>query len=159
MEIFKETVDFSAHDVLRGYQGGYFKVLVSPEQTDGKMALIDISLPRGVDPPMHIHTREDETFYLLEGEITFFVGEAIIKTKAGDAVFGPRMVPHRFVVESECSRFLTLITPGHFVEYFQEFSYPIVGKPVVATPQGPPPAELIEQITNQLLVKYGVLFG
>lgn len=157
MEIIKDATAIVTPDSTRCYQGGFFKVLISPEQTGGSMALIDMSLPKGVDPPMHIHSHEDETFHLLEGAITFFVGENVISATSGDAVFAPRQVPHRFVIESESSRFLTLITPGHFIEYFLEFSFPAVEAVKLMPLQGPPPAELIERITFALTAKYGVL--
>jgi quercetin dioxygenase-like cupin family protein len=93
------------------YQGGYFKVLISPEQTNGSLALLDMTLPKGVEPPMHLHTREDESFYVLEGAITFQIGEETIQASPGKAVFAPRQVPHGFTIQTESARFLTLITP------------------------------------------------
>ncbi|WP_207496954.1 cupin domain-containing protein [Aridibaculum aurantiacum] len=141
----------------RDYQGGYFKVLIDPKQTNGTMALLDMTLPKGVEPPPHYHTNEDETFYLLEGSMSFHIGEEKIVAKQGDAVFAPRQVPHHFIIKTETVRFLNLITPGQFLEYFLEYSYPSTELSVVP-PQGPPPAEAIMQMTNQLKSKYGVLF-
>ena len=108
----------------RNYQGGYFKTLTSPDQTNGTMALVDMTLPRGVEPPPHFHTNEDESFYLLDGSITFHIGCDVIEATKGEAVFAPRMVPHHFVINSASARFLTVITPGKFIEYFMEFSFP-----------------------------------
>ncbi|OBX25119.1 Cupin domain-containing protein [Gelidibacter algens] len=157
METLKGMLGMGSADAIRSYQGGYFKILISPEQTSGNMALIDMTLPRGVEPPMHVHTREDETFYILKGNMTFVIGETVTKGVVGDAVFAPRQVPHHFVIESESARFLTLITPGQFVEYFLEFSVPADDEVKLMPPQGPPPTEIIEYMISQLKEKYGVL--
>lgn len=158
MKIAKHVNDRVELKTTRCYQGGFFKILISPEQTDGKMALVDMTLPKGVEPPVHLHTQEDETFYLLEGNITFYVGANQINATVGDAVFAPRMVPHHFVIESESARFLTLITPGQLVDYFMEFSFPAVEEVKITPPQGPLPAELIENMTSRLIEKYGLRF-
>ena len=142
----------------RNYQGGYFKTLISPEQTDGTMALVDMTLPKGVEPPPHMHTNEDESFYLLEGSVTFHIGDTVIKAKQGEAVFAPRMVPHYFIINSTTARFLTAITPGKFLEYFMEFSFPATEELCVVAPQGPPPEAAIKHMTIQLREKYGVSF-
>lgn len=157
MQTLRKTNKIVATDAIRSYQGGFFKVLISPVQSGGNMALVDMTLPRGVDPPMHVHSREDETFYLLDGSITFYVGETVVKAAVGEAVFAPRQLPHRFVIESESARFLTLITPGQFLEYFMEFSFPVVEEGKITPPQGPPSAEFIEHLTSKLIQKYGVL--
>jgi quercetin dioxygenase-like cupin family protein len=157
MQTVQEQIAAASESQYRNYQGGYFKVLISPEQTGGAMALIDITLPQGVEPPPHLHTREDETFYLLEGEISFHIGGEIIQAATGQAVFAPRLVPHHFRIMTPEAKFLTLITPGQFLEHFMEYSFPATELRVVP-PQGPPPAELIRMMTNQLQQKHGVLF-
>lgn len=157
MKTLKTTTNIGNAGAVRSYQGGFFKVLISPEQTAGNMALIDMTLPRGVEPPMHVHSREDETFYLLDGAITFFIGDTVKKAVVGDAVFAPRQIPHHFVIESESVRFLTLITPGQLLEYFMEFSAAIVDEPKIIPPQEPPSQEFIEQMTSKLTGEYGVL--
>ena len=57
--------------------------------------------PRGSGSPLHVHQREDEWFYVIEGELTFWVGGETIVAPAGSFVYGPRDVPHTFVVSSE----------------------------------------------------------
>lgn len=143
-------------EVFRDYHGGYFKVLLSPDQTNGAMAMIDITLPKGVEPPLHVHLNEDETFYLLEGDMSFRVGDNEIKAKPGDAVFGPRGVPHDFKIDDDQARFITVITPGDLLGYFMEFSTPTIGEPVVIPPSGPPPAEAIAYLLGRLKDQYGI---
>lgn len=140
----------------RQYNGGYFKVLMSSKDSGGAMAIIDITLPRGVEPPPHFHRNEDEIFYLLEGDIKFQIGETIVEAKPGDAVFAPRMVPHHFTIGNEHARFLNIMTPGKFLDYFIEFSSPAQQKPAIKPPQGPPPAEAIAQMVTRLEAAYGI---
>jgi quercetin dioxygenase-like cupin family protein len=141
----------------RHYQGGFFKVLISPEQTGGGMALIDITLPRGAEPPLHLHTREDETFYLLEGGMQFRIGNDVTDATPGQAIFAPRQVAHQFTLTTPTARFLTLIAPGDFVAHFMECSVP-TNEPKVVPPQGPPPADVIHRMTVELEQKHGLLF-
>ncbi|HKG08555.1 MAG TPA: cupin domain-containing protein [Pedobacter sp.] len=140
----------------RDYHGGYFKILVSPEETNGAMAMIDMVLPKGVEPPLHVHQNEDETFYVLEGKMTFGVGERQVELGPEDALFCPRGVPHVFRIDSAQARFITLITPGEMVNYFMDFSTPTVGDPVVKPPLGPPPADVIELLLTTLKEKYSI---
>ncbi|MDF7814872.1 cupin domain-containing protein [Hymenobacter sp. YC55] len=143
---------------LRAYQGGYFRVLVTPQQTDNNFSLLELTLPRGAEPPRHVHTHEDETFYLLEGEITFHIGADTVVAQAGDTVFAPRKVPHNFVLASPEARFLVLLTPGQFMGHFLEYSQPLATVGPVTPPQGPPPADVILGMVRSLHEQYGVLF-
>jgi quercetin dioxygenase-like cupin family protein len=152
-----EQIATTATGGYRHYQGGFFKVLISPEQTSGGMALIDITLPRGAEPPPHLHTREDETFYLLEGGMQFRIGNDVTNATPGQAIFAPRQVAHQFTLTTPTARFLTLITPGDFVAHFMECSLP-VAEPKVVPPQGPPPVDVIRRMTVELEQKHGVLF-
>jgi quercetin dioxygenase-like cupin family protein len=141
----------------RQYMGGFFRVLLSPEQTGGAVAIMDMTVPRGAEPPPHLHTREDEMFYVLEGEVDFHIGGSLTKTTAGASVFAPRQVPHQFSIQTPTARLLVVITPGQFLSYFLDFSLPTT-EPAVVPPQGPPPAEFIERMVTQLGQQHGVVF-
>lgn len=106
----------------RSYQGGFFKTLISPAQTGNAMALIEFTLPKGAEPPPHIHQDEDETFYVLEGELSVRISDTVTTLKAGDAVFAPRNEPHAFTILSGTIKMLNLVTPGTLWNYFYEFS-------------------------------------
>ncbi|KAA8484065.1 quercetin dioxygenase-like cupin family protein [Arcticibacter tournemirensis] len=142
--------------VYREYNGGYVRTLISPGQSGGALALMEMVLPQGAEPPMHLHADEDEAFYLLSGEMFFQIDGKEIHVKAGDAVFAPRKVPHLFKILSREVRFLTLISPGNFWEYFIEFSKPCIGEPVVTPPQGPPSTEFIAHLTKRMTLSYGI---
>lgn len=145
---------------LRAYQGGFFRVLVSPEQTNGNFALIDFTLPKGSEPPRHVHLREDETFYLLDGSVEFQIGDRVILGEVGQAIFAPRTVDHQFRIQSEQARMLTLITPGDFANFFREFSAPIDQEPVtLQAPQGPPPADVLNRLVARMTERFDVRFA
>lgn len=156
MNATDQTETIKATTGYRRYQGGYFKVLIAPETTQGNMALLEMALPKGAEPPPHIHTREDESFYLQEGEIIFYIGDKTIHARAGDAVYAPRRIAHHFKIQSASAKFLNLITPGNLLYYFLEFSEPETGAVPVIAPQGPPSAERIEKMMGQLMGTYGI---
>src|ERR1700704_4510408 len=86
----------------------------SGETTGGRVAVIEHLAPRGAGSPLHVHRREDEWFYVTEGELTFWVDGETIVAPAGSFVFGPRGVPHTFLVSSDQARFLLVAEPAGF---------------------------------------------
>ncbi|MGO8813992.1 MAG: quercetin 2,3-dioxygenase [Terriglobia bacterium] len=117
------------------YNGSLMTFLATAEDTDGRFALIEAVSRKGNAPPPHIHHREDETFYVLDGEITVSVGDRIIKAKPGTMVFLPRGVAHSFAIESDELRMLILATPAGLEGWFKQFSVPAPAMTL------PPPAE------------------
>jgi quercetin dioxygenase-like cupin family protein len=117
------------------YSGWLLTFLATGQDTQGQFALMEQVARKGNVPPPHIHHREDETFYVLEGEMTFSVGDRTIKATPGTAVFLPRDVVHSFVIESEQVRILVLVTPAGAEGFFKEVSVPAPSMTL------PPPAE------------------
>lgn len=151
-----EITATAAENVYRDYQGGYFKTLISPVQTDGAFALIEMVLPNGSEPPMHMHAHEDETFYIMEGKMHFDIDGIVKEAGPGEAVFAPRMVPHAFKIIGQEAKFITLITPGKFWGFFMEFSTPNLGERVVRPLQGPPAPEVITRLVDRMTNVYGI---
>jgi quercetin dioxygenase-like cupin family protein len=90
-------------------------VKATGEQTGGAFGLIDHVLPAGWASPYHVHRKEEESFYVVEGEMTFYVGDERVKAGPGAFVYGPREVPHGFAVEGDApARVLLLNTPAGF---------------------------------------------
>ena len=121
------------------YSGHLMTFLATGEDTQGQFALIDAVARKGNVPPPHIHHREDETFYVLEGEMTVSVGDRTIKARPGAMVFLPRDVVHSFTINSDQARVLVLLTPAGAEGYFQECSVPapaMMLPPAVETPYG-----------------------
>ena len=94
---------------------------VTSDQTGGAYSLFEVDTPRGGGPPPHIHHREDESFYVLEGEYEFFGGEGIIRVGVGSLLCVPRgaLHAHKNVGEGE-GRLLATQTPGGLYERFLE---------------------------------------
>ena len=119
--------------------------------TGGAFALIEEVTPPQGGPPPHMHTREDETFYVLEGEVEFVVEGHTLSATAGSVVYGPRGIPHTFRnVDTTPSRMAVFITPGGFEGMFEEFGEQVTNPS--SPPEGPPDIERLVEL-NQ---KYGV---
>jgi mannose-6-phosphate isomerase-like protein (cupin superfamily) len=97
-------------------------VRASAESTEGAFSLFE-EVPPLADTPLHVHEREDELFYVLEGEHVFQVGAEEYPTGPGGLVFAPRCLPHsqRRVVPG-AGRLLVLTTPGGFDGFFRELA-------------------------------------
>ena len=86
--------------------------------------MIEHLAPQGHGSPLHIHTREDEWFYVLEGELTFWVDGQVSVAPAGSFVFGPKGLPHTFIVSSEMARFLLVTEPAGFERFTRALGQP-----------------------------------
>ncbi len=108
------------------------------ETTGGRVAVLEQLAPRGAGSPLHVHHREDEWFYVIEGELTFWVGGEVIDAPAGSFVYGPRDAPHTFVVASEQARFLLVTEPAGFDAFFRAASEPAARLEIPPAPTEPP---------------------
>src|SRR5262245_34691732 len=104
----------------RWYAGWLTTFLATSADTNGQFALLEQVGRKGNVPPRHVHYREDEVFYVIEGEMTFCIGEQTIKATPGSMVFAPRGIPHSFTIDSDTVRLLVLLTPGGLEEFFRE---------------------------------------
>ena len=95
----------------RWWLGGLATVKATGKETDGRYTLVEVLEPEG-EQPFHVHHREDEGFWVLEGELTFEVGEQTIKASPGSFIFGPKDVPHRYTVESGQAKLLVPFLAG-----------------------------------------------
>src|SRR5829696_2967538 len=119
----------------RWWFGGLAVIKATAAQTGGQMAIIEVTEPPGAEAPLHVHHREDEGFWLLEGSATFEVGDTTIEAEAGDYLFGPRDIPHGYTVGAAGCRMLFIMTPGGFEEFIIETSEPAASRTL------PPPLE------------------
>jgi len=103
--------------------------------TGGSMTIVEMTEPPGAEAPLHVHHREDEAFWILEGSVTLYVGDAVIEASAGDYAFGPRDIPHRYVVGPAGCRMLFICTPGGFENLVREMSVPAASRTL------PPPSD------------------
>lgn len=138
------------------YNGWLMTFLATGEDTNGQFALIEATARRDNVPPPHIHHREDEIFYLLEGEIVVSVGDRTIKATPGSVVFLPREVRHSFTIESEESRMLILVTPAGLEGWFKEFSVPA---PAMMLPPADEPGYQDVQRMLEAASRFGLEFA
>jgi quercetin dioxygenase-like cupin family protein len=93
--------------------------------TGGLFGLFEVLAPPGDSPPLHIHRRDDESFFVVEGQLRFRCGERDIAAAPGSFVFLPRGVPHTFLVEGTANaRLLGLLTPGGGEQFFVDAGRP-----------------------------------
>ncbi len=130
---------------------------VISDETGGAFALGEALVRPGGEPPLHVHAREDETFYVLEGEVTFHRGHERIDVRTGDAVMMPRGVQHGFAVRTPTARMLQAFTPGGLEDAFRALSEPAPIDELPPAPTGPPSPDLVETMTARS-ADYGVEF-
>jgi mannose-6-phosphate isomerase-like protein (cupin superfamily) len=123
-------------------------VKATADSTGGAFGLVESLIAPGFSPPLHVHHREDESFYILEGEVTMQCGEKRFRASAGAFVFLPRDVPHTFVVEGDRpARMLTLLTPGGGEGVFIEGGRPPEGEGL--PPATPPDVDALRRVSGR----------
>jgi quercetin dioxygenase-like cupin family protein len=97
------------------------QVLLRGEQTEGLVALVEMTVPLGfTGPPLHIHSTWDEGFYVLEGEVSVQIGEKLVSATRGMFAFAPRETAHTFANHSaQDARILVLVSPAGFERYLE----------------------------------------
>ena len=126
-------------------------VLADGNDTGGRFSLMEQLLPKGSGPGPHKHTWSDETFYMLDGEITLLVGDETRTARKGDFVVVPRSTRHAFRVDSETARFLNGYTPASLEALVLELGTPAAERALPPKGATPPPA-----MNPDLLRPYGM---
>jgi len=133
--------------------GDVYRLLATGEQTGGAYALCEARVLPGGGPPPHFHRREDESFFILEGEITFTLDGHRVVARAGSFLQSPRNLPHAFKNESSApARMLILTTPAGFDKFLIEIAQPVPSF-------DSPPLPVTEADIQKLLAvapKYGI---
>jgi len=88
--------------------------------TGGAFGLNEVTTPQGSGPRLHVHAREDEAFYVLEGRLEVTVGEERFEADEGSFVFAPRDIPHRYEATSPIARQLVFVFPGGWETFFRD---------------------------------------
>src|SRR5438067_13091905 len=133
--------------------GDVYRILATGEDTNGKYALWEAVVPPGGGPPPHVHSSEEEGFYVLEGEITFFIGEQRLVASAGMFANMPVGTPHSFKNESgKPARMLISVAPAGLEKMFFEVGVPLAEG---ATTALPPTKEEVEKMLA-VAPRYGI---
>lgn len=133
--------------------GDVYRFLATSSETDGKYALWEAIVPPGGGPPPHVHSREEEGFFILEGEITFQIDGKRVVATAGMFANMPVGTPHSFKNESNgTARMLISVAPAGLEEMFFECGVPLTEG---ATTAHPPTKEEIDKLLA-IAPQYGV---
>jgi quercetin dioxygenase-like cupin family protein len=109
-----------------GVVGDVYRFLATGEETDGKYAMFEALVPPGGGPPPHVHSREEESFYIIEGEITFLIGDQRLVATAGMFANMPTGCPHAFKNESDKpARMIISVAPAGLEKMFFEVGQPL----------------------------------
>jgi quercetin dioxygenase-like cupin family protein len=119
----------------RWWFGTLAVIKTTAAETGGQLTIVDVTNPPGMEAPLHVHYRDDEGFWILEGSATIEVGDTTIKASAGDYVFGPRNIPHRYTVGDAGCRMLFIMVPGGLEEVIRATSEPAPSRTL------PPPTD------------------
>jgi quercetin dioxygenase-like cupin family protein len=111
-------------DNTYAYSGGTISILAGGEDTGGAFAMWEGTQRPGSEPPLHIREREDETFYILEGEVAVMVDGNVHGLTTGDTIFLPRGLPHTFRIKSSVAKVITIATPAGFEQWFRTLGTP-----------------------------------
>jgi quercetin dioxygenase-like cupin family protein len=122
------------------------------EETNGRYAMVELYATKEGEAPWHVHHREDEGFFIIDGEMTVYVGDKVMKGKPGDFILAPKDVPHMYTVDTPGHvRVLMMFSPAGFEDFVRATS-------VRATSLFPPPPETIN-IDFEQIMKVAEQFG
>ncbi|CAI6083018.1 quercetin 2,3-dioxygenase [Cohnella sp. JJ-181] len=130
-------------------------ILVSGEDTNGEFCVVHCAVKKDDGPPLHLHEQEDESFYILEGEVEMTIGEKVIVAKAAEYVFAPRGIPHTFKVKSDKAKFLVTAYPAGFDSFVKELGVPY--EEGMEDRVGPPTPEGLQRLL-EVAQKYHISF-
>jgi mannose-6-phosphate isomerase-like protein (cupin superfamily) len=131
----------------RWWLGALAEIKATAADTGGLMTIVEVTERPGAEAPLHVHHRDDEGFWILDGEVTFEVGGEIVEAAAGDYVFGPRGIPHRFTVGDRGCRMLFIVVPGGFEDLVRATSEPARSRTLPPPPDREPTAQEMEGLT------------
>jgi mannose-6-phosphate isomerase-like protein (cupin superfamily) len=126
---------------------GRIRVVASADATDNSFSIVESIEPPGSGSPLHVHHAEAEAFWVIEGTLELTCGEHTVTASAGDFVYTPRDVPHKYVVVGEQqARVLLLFSRSGFEQFFLD-----AGAPLGGPPSGPPDPRVLERYDLEVL--------
>jgi quercetin dioxygenase-like cupin family protein len=130
---------------VRWGPAGRIRFVAGAESTAGAFSVVESIEPPGSGAPLHVHHAEAEAFYVLEGTLELTCGADTVTATAGDFVYTPPDVPHKYVVVGdETARVLLLFSRPGFESFFAEG-----GTRVDAPPAGPPDPAVFQRLVEK----------
>jgi quercetin dioxygenase-like cupin family protein len=134
---------------------GIGSVCLAGADTGGEYCLLEVSLASGMGVPRHTHTREDEAYYVLVGELEVAVGDETFVLRAGDTLMAPRDIPHQLRNSGNIeNHYLLLFSPSGFEQFLKATAIPA---PDDAAAPTEPPAVAVRNVL-ELAADYGIRF-
>ena len=135
---------------------GLGSVCLSGTDTGGAYCLLEVSLAPWMAVPRHTHTREDEVYFVLAGELEVIVGEKSFVLRPGDTLLAPRDIPHQLGNSGNATNhYLLVFSPSGFEEFIMATAVPAPDDAVAPTD---PPAVAVQNV-HKLAAEYGIVFG
>ena len=122
----------------RWWFGSLAEIKLKAEQSGGLISIVEITEPPFAEAPLHVHHKEDEGFWVLDGTVRFEVGGVDTEAGPGDFAFGPRDIPHRYAVGPSGCRMLFILTPGGFENAIVAMSTPARERSLPPEDEEPP---------------------
>jgi quercetin dioxygenase-like cupin family protein len=148
-----ETANGAGAVVVRSGEGqtlrwgpqGRIRIVAGASSTERSFSIVEATEPPGSGAPLHVHHGEAEAFYILEGMVELTCGAQTVRASAGDFVYTPKDVPHKYVVLGDTpARLLLLFSRPGFEMFFAEG-----GSPMDRPPAGPPNPEAFRQLVEK----------
>jgi len=133
---------------LRWGPHGTVRIIAAADTTDSSFSIVESTEPPGSGAPLHVHHGEAEAFYILDGMVELTCGSQTVTAQAGDFVYAPKDVPHKYAVKGEKpARLLLLFSRPGFEKFFAEG-----GSPLDHPAAGPPSPDFFPRLVE----KYGM---
>jgi len=142
-------------EAVRWGPAGVIRIVAAADATDGSFSLVEATEEPGSAAPLHVHHGEAEAFYVVEGRIELTCGGESLTASAGDFVYTPKDVPHKYaVVGDRPARVLLLFSRPGFESFFAEG-----GTPIDEPPAGPPDPEALQRLVAKYDLELLETFG
>lgn len=138
-------------DAVQWGPGGRVRVVAGAAATNNSFSIVESTEPPGTAAPLHVHHGEAEGFFVLEGAIELTCGDDTLTATAGDFVYTPAGVPHKYSVAGDRpAKVLLFFSRPGFEQFFLD-----AGTPLDGPPGGPPAAEILERYDLEVLAPPG----
>ena len=137
------------------YMGHIFSVLAGSGDTGGRFGLMEMVGPKGLGPSRHLHYHDDEGFYVLEGHVTFYVGEETYAAGPGTFVYLPHGVPQSYTFDTDVVRALVMVAPGGMEAHFVDPRFSKPAESLTPPPSSEAPDMALLEAMTQDLASYG----
>jgi mannose-6-phosphate isomerase-like protein (cupin superfamily) len=150
------TIKYQPRSKRYYFDVGIGSICLSGADTGGAYCLLEVALAPGMSVPRHTHTREDEAYFVLAGELDVVIGDEVFILRAGDTLMAPRLIPHQLRNSGNVeNHYLLVFSPSGFEDFLKVTAVPAADNAVAPTK---PPAVAVRNV-HELAANYGIRFG